>query len=207
MRSPSAFSRAACSARRVSTQASHTVARCAASRLPIEPAPNTHTRSIPAAGASAPAAGWVRSAGTGQLPELLVADQAVLACAERLDLREQLGPVLLGAIDPQLGELDPDRVEPALLAQDDPARRADKLGGERLDRRRVVELAGHGAALAREQRLARERLPRLKLVARGSLHELGHRPQALEMQASRNSVQRLEGERHLAQVGVAGPLA
>ena len=45
-RSPSRFSASACSRRRVSTDTSHTQARCPAKRLPITPAPTMQTLSI-----------------------------------------------------------------------------------------------------------------------------------------------------------------
>src|SRR5437588_388117 len=96
------------------------------------PAPTTQTRRS--------------SAGIDQLAELVVADQPVLAHAERLDLGQQGRPVILGLLEAELLELDPDRVQAALLAEHDPPRRADQLRGVRLDRRRVVELAGHSPA-------------------------------------------------------------
>ena len=43
---PRAFSASACSRRRVSTETSHTCARCPAKRLPMTPAPTMQTRSI-----------------------------------------------------------------------------------------------------------------------------------------------------------------
>src|SRR5437868_13106171 len=55
-----------------------------------------------------------------ELTELLVGDEPALPRAERLHLREHLGAAFLGKVDSELLGLDPDRVEPALLAQHDP---------------------------------------------------------------------------------------
>ena len=61
------------------------------------------------------------------------------------------GVTLLRHVEPELLHLDPDRVEPALLAEDDPALLADELGRVRLDRGRIVELRRDGAGLAHEE--------------------------------------------------------
>ena len=63
--------------------------------------------------------------------------------------------LLLGDVEPELLDLDPDRVEPALLAEHDAPLRPDELGGVGLDRGRVVELRGDRARLAREEVVAR----------------------------------------------------
>ena len=63
-------------------------------------------------------------------------------------------------VEAELLERDPDRVDAALLAEHDAAFGADDVRGVRLDRRRVVELGRDGARLPREERLARDRLPR-----------------------------------------------
>src|SRR5439155_23115711 len=96
-----------------------------------------------------------------ETPEVGVGDESALLRAERLDLLEQLGAPSLGHVEAELLGLDADRVEPALLAQHDPARGAHELGRVRLDRRRVVELSRDGSRLAREEILARDGLPRL----------------------------------------------
>src|SRR6478609_7507220 len=76
---------------------------------------------------------------TSKLAELVVGHEAALACPQLLHAREHVGVSLLGQVEPELVGLDPDRVEPALLAQHDPALGVDQLGGVRLDRRGVVE--------------------------------------------------------------------
>src|SRR5262249_31451320 len=76
---------------------------------------------------------------TRELPQLVVGDEAALPGPELLDPREQVGPALLRDVEPELLDLDPDRVEAALLAEDDRSLGADQLRGVRLDRRRVVE--------------------------------------------------------------------
>src|SRR4051812_22352760 len=110
---------------------------------------------------------------TRELAELVVGHEAPLARAELLDAREHVGVPVLGQVEPKLLGLDPNGVEPALLAEHDPALGADQLGRVRLDRRRVVELAGNGAALPPEERLSCDRLPRLELVARQLPHARG----------------------------------
>ena len=55
---------------------------------------------------------------------------------------------------------------PLFLPSTMPRSARDELGRVRLDRRRVVELARDGAALAAEEVLADDRLPRLERVAR-----------------------------------------
>src|ERR1700752_1903053 len=81
-------------------------------------------------------------------PELRVGDEPRLPRPGALHGVEQRREPLLGNLEPELGGLDPDRVEAALLAEDDPPLGADELGRVRLDRRRVVELRGDGARLA-----------------------------------------------------------
>src|SRR4051812_32367972 len=109
---------------------------------------------------------------TGELAELVAGAEAALASPGPLRARERVGPPLLGQLQPELLGLDADRVEAALLAEHDPALGGDELRRVRLDRGRVVELAGHRAALPAEERLARDRLPRLELVARQLAHPL-----------------------------------
>src|SRR5436190_6987402 len=87
-----------------------------------------------------------------ELRELRVGDEAPLACAELLHPREQLGATLLGHVEAELLGLDPNRVEPALLAEHDAALRRDELRRVRLDRLRIVELRGDRARLALEER-------------------------------------------------------
>src|SRR6185312_17249162 len=94
--------------------------------------------------------------------ELLVGDEAALLGAQCLHLLEQAGPLLLGHVEAEALDGDPDRVDPALLAEHDGALGADQFGRVRLDRRRVVELARDRAALAAEEVLADDRLPGLE---------------------------------------------
>src|SRR5205807_9767127 len=103
--------------------------------------------------------------------------------------------------------LDPDRVDAALLTQDDPALGTDELGRVRLDRRWIVELRGDCAGLAPEQVLADEWRPRRELVAAQLPHAPRHLDGLREVEACRVSVQRLERERDLRQVRVARTLA
>jgi hypothetical protein len=70
-----------------------------------------------------------------------------------------------------------------------------------------VELAGDGAALAPEEGLADERLPRLELVARELADPLRHLAGAVEAQVRRHPVERVERERDLEEVRVARALA
>src|SRR5205823_1621504 len=138
---------------------------------------STRTRQPPRASSAAQASELMplptttaSSSATGELPELLVGHEAALAGAELLHLRQHLRAALVGHVEPELLGLDPDRVEPALLAQHDPALGLDELGGVRLDRGRVVELARDRTALAPEERRPRHRLPGLEVVARKLAH-------------------------------------
>ena len=70
-----------------------------------------------------------------------------------------------------------------------------------------MELARDGAALAREQVLADERLPRFQLVAGELPHPRRHLPDELEPQLSLDPVEAAQGERHLGQARVPGPLS
>src|SRR5436305_8903963 len=108
----------------------------------------------------------------GELTELLVGDEPALSRAERLHLRQHLGAAFLRKVDSELLGLDPDRVQAALLAEHDPALGGDQIRRVGLDRRRVVELADDRSALAPEECLAGDRLPRLELVA-GELLDTG----------------------------------
>src|SRR5205823_8616113 len=121
------------------------------------------------------------------------AHEPALARAERLHLRKDLGAVLLGQIEPELGRLDPDRVEDALFSQDDAALGADELRGVRLDRRWVVELARDRTALAAEERLARDGLPRLEGVPRKRADALRDIADPLEAKLGPDAVERAEG--------------
>src|SRR5215218_8050651 len=142
-----------------------------------------------------------------QAAELVVADEPALPGAELLHASEHLGAPLLRNVEPELLRLDPDRVEPALLAEHDLALRVHELRGVRLDRRRVVELARDGTALAAEERLPGDRLPRLERVARELAHALGDLAQLLQAQVRLDAVQRPQRKRDLAEVRVAGALA
>ena len=56
-----------------------------------------------------------------ELGELLVGDESALLGAAGLDRREQLALCVLGEVEPELGGLDADGVDAALLAEDDGA--------------------------------------------------------------------------------------
>ena len=103
--------------------------------------------------------------GPGELQELFVRQDAPLRRSLSLHLSQQLALPLLVKVEAELFRLDPDRIQPALLAEDDAALSADQLRRVGLDRRRIVELARDGAAFADEQVLADDRLPRVELVA------------------------------------------
>src|SRR4051794_3504334 len=105
-----------------------------------------------------------------ELAELVVGDEAPLADAELLDSGEQLGPPFFRDVEAELLGLDADRVEAALLAEDDAAFGRDERRRIRLDRRRIVELRRDCTGLASEQRLARHGLPRLERIAGELLH-------------------------------------
>src|ERR671923_924453 len=111
------------------------------------------------------------------------------------------------SVEADLGELDPDRVEAALLPEHDLARGAHEAGRVGLDRGRVVELARDGAALAREEVIAHQRLPRLERVA-GEIpdapRDLAH---AVEPQPRLDSVEAVQRQRDLGEVRVSGALA
>src|SRR5437764_2690095 len=109
---------------------------------------STHTRQPPRARSAAQASELIplptttaSKSATGEVPELLVADETALAGTKLLHPGEHLRAALLGQVEPELFRLDPDRGEAALLAEDDPSLRPDELGGVGLDRRRIVELA------------------------------------------------------------------
>src|SRR5512145_3393823 len=103
--------------------------------------------------------------------ELGIGHEAAFLRAGALDRLEQRRIAVFGHVQPELGDLDPDRVEPALLAEDDPPLGAHELRGVRLYRGRVVELRRDRARLAREEVLAGHRLPGLQRRARELLHE------------------------------------
>src|SRR5439155_17189327 len=84
---------------------------------------------------------------------------------------------------------------------------ADELGRVGLDRRRVVELARDGAALAREEVLADERLPRLERVARDLPYAPRDNAHAVEPQRRLDPVEPAQRERDLRQARVPGALA
>src|SRR6185295_2877282 len=98
-------------------------------------------------------------------------DEPPLARAELLHRRQQLGMAVGRDVEPELLRLQPDRVDPALLAEDDPPLGADQPRRVGLDRRRVVELARDRAALAGEEVLACDRCPRRELIARAVADE------------------------------------
>src|SRR3989442_4734331 len=136
---------------------------------------------------------------TGELSKLLVRDEIPLARAELLHLCQELCVPFLRHVEAELGGLDPDRVQAALLAEHDPTLGADELGGIRLDRRRIVELAGDRAALAPEERLARDRLPGVEPVAGELPDRLGDPAHPLEPEGRLDAPHRAQRERDPAE--------
>src|SRR4051794_8609833 len=139
--------------------------------------------------------------------ELIVGDEPALPRAEGLHLREHVGSAVLRQLHAEFLGLDPDRVEPALLAEDDAALGGDELGRIWLDRRRVVELRRDGARLSPEERLAGDRLPRLERVAGKLLHTPRHLANPVELEVRLDAVQRAERQRRLGEIRVPGALA
>src|SRR3954451_551128 len=144
---------------------------------------------------------------TRELPELVVRDDVPLLRAELLHLCQQLALRIVVQIEAELLRLDADRVDPALLPEDDAALGGDDVGGVGLDRLRVVELARDGAGLAAEQVVPDKRFVRLELVARQRLQPLGEGADALEPQVRLDAVQAVQRERDLGEIRVARPLA
>src|SRR5260370_14854752 len=102
-------------------------------------------------------------------PKIIVANQARFARRSLLERRvfdrSKHRPPLLGRDrNPEFLALQVDAVQPAFLAENDPALRLHNFRRVRLDRLRKMKLAGHRAAFAHEQILADQRLPRLKRV-------------------------------------------
>src|SRR6185436_19985744 len=75
------------------------------------------------------------------------------------------------------------------------------------DRRGVVELARHRAAIAPEEGLAGDRLPGLERIARQLPHPLRDLAHTLELEVRLHAVERSQRQRDLAEVRVAGALA
>src|SRR5574337_1074179 len=208
-RRPSRSRASACSRRRVRTETSQTCARWPANRLPMTPAPTMQTRST-ARREYRPhltcQSTRTRRRPTGKAAKLGVGDETALLDPGALDRLQELRIGRLGDVEAELSGLDPDRVEAALLAEDDPPLGADDLGRVRLDRRRVVELRGDRSRLPREEVVARHGLPGSKRRTREALHEPGQLARPLEPEPRRDPVQRLERERDLDEVCVAGAL-
>src|SRR5262249_10162290 len=179
-------------------------------------ASSTHTRLPPRARSAAAASELIplptiatskSGSVTSELSELVVRHEPALPRAEILDALEKLTLRVGIEVEPELLCLDPDRVEPALLAEDDASCRVDDTRRVRLHRGRVVELARDCAGLPREQVVADKRLVRLELVAAQLAQPLRERPHALELQVRFDPVEPAERERDLRQVRVAGALA
>src|SRR5262249_47783375 len=117
---------------------------------------------------------------TRELSELVVRDDVALRRPELLHLGEQAALRVVVEVEPELFRLDADRVDAALLAEDDRPLRGYDVGRVRLDRLWVVELAGDGTRLAPEQVVADERLVRLELVAGQRLQPFGERAHTAE---------------------------
>src|SRR5438270_675153 len=128
------------------------------------------------------------SCSANDAPELVVGDETALLRAEPLDRREHLSTPRLRHVEAELVCLDADRVEAALLAEDDRALGRHELRRVRLDRRRVVELAGHGAGLAPVEGVPGDRLPRLELVPRELADALGDGADAVETQVGVDAI-------------------
>src|SRR5581483_4588116 len=139
--------------------------------------------------------------------ELVVGDEPALLHPELLDGREHGRLPLLRDGEPELLRLDADRVEAALLAEHDRPGGRDELGRVRLDRRRVVELARDGAALAAVERVAGDRLPRLELVPGQLAHALRDRAHAVEAKVRLDAVERAQRQGDLGEVRIARTLA
>ena len=115
---------------------------------------------------------------TRELAELVVGDEPALPRAELLHAREQFAlRAPRRASSPSSSALIRIESMPLFLPSTIAALGADELGGVRLDRRRIVELARDRAALAAEEVLADERLARLELVA-GELAAAARRTRA-----------------------------
>src|SRR5688572_18043032 len=135
----------------------------------MTPAPTMQTRSTPCteylSAVTCQSNRGVLDAGRHS-PELGVGHEPALLRSGALHRVEQRRIALLRDVEPELGDLDPDRVEPALLAEDDAPLCPHELGRVRLDRGRVVELCCDGARLPREEVLAGHGLPGSELRAR-----------------------------------------
>src|SRR4051794_20104403 len=112
---------------------------------------------------------------TRELPELVVRHDVALLRPELLHAGEQRALCFVVEVEPELLRLDPDRVDPALLAEHDSSPSRDDVGRVRLDRLRVVELACNRTRLPSEEIVADERLGRLQLVAGHRLQPPGER--------------------------------
>src|SRR4051812_17037370 len=143
----------------------------------------------------------------GEPAELVVRHESALARAELLHLCEEVRARVVGEVEAELVGLDPDRVEPALLAEHDAALGGDEGGRIRPDRRWIVELRCNRARFAAEERLARDRLPRLERVTREQLHARRYLADAIEAEVRIDAVERPKGECDFAEVRVAGALA
>src|SRR5262245_46456916 len=175
----------------------------------MTPAPTMQTRStLPREYLSAVTCQSTPSLQTGrEPPEVRIAHEPTLPRACTLHGLEKCRVGVLGHVQAELGNLDPDRVETALLAEHDSPLGADELRRVRLGRGRVVELGGAGARLPREEVVSGHRLPGRERCPRELLHEAAQRTRLRQIEAGRDAVQRLERECHLDEVGVAGPLA
>src|SRR5207247_8135702 len=105
-----------------------------------------------------------------------------------LDARGQLALRVLVEVEPELLRLDPDRVDPALLAEHDSALGGNDVGRIRLDRLRLVELARDRTRFAPEEVVSDEWLVRLELVARQLLKPLRERAHAIEAEVRLDTV-------------------
>src|SRR4051794_7013015 len=139
-----------------------------------------------------------------ELAELVVGDEATLADAELLDAGEQVCPPFFRHVEAELLGLDADRVEAALLAQDDATFGCDERRRIRLDRRRIVELRRDCTGLASKQRLPRYGLPRLERITGQLLHARRDVTDALELQVRLDAVERAQRQRDFAEIRVAG---
>src|SRR5690349_13785352 len=126
---------------------------------------------------------------TCELAKLVVAHEPAFLRAELLDASEHVALRLLRQVEPQLGRLDPDRVEAALLAEHDAPLGGNELGRVGLDCGWIVELTRDRTGLAAKEVVADERLVGLELVSRQTAQPLGERTRAVETQLRLDAVE------------------
>ena len=106
--------------------------------------------------------------------ELAVRDEPALGRALALHGFEQRRVRILGDVEAELRDLDPDRVQPALLPEHDTALGIDDFCRVRFYRFRNVKLAGDRPTLPHKEIVADHRSPCFESVPRESLYKLRH---------------------------------